>query len=103
MFREVCPRSDARPLRAAHRADGCEIFPRSRACDCRSQIAESHWFRPILQFEIYNLQSFLATTTIDQVRTWSIPAGKIAGIDIRIHFTFFLLLVFIIFSDPEGS
>ena len=36
------------------------------------------------------------------VRTWSIPAGRIAGIDIRIHFTFVALLLFIIFSDPEG-
>ncbi|MDP9267921.1 MAG: site-2 protease family protein [Acidobacteriota bacterium] len=36
------------------------------------------------------------------MRTWSIPAGRIAGIDIRIHFTFVALLVFIIFSDPEG-
>ncbi|MBI2678255.1 MAG: site-2 protease family protein [Candidatus Koribacter versatilis] len=36
------------------------------------------------------------------MRTWSIPIGKIAGIDIRIHFTFMALLVFIIFADPAG-
>src|SRR3954469_8008845 len=33
------------------------------------------------------------------MRTWSIPAGRIAGIDIRIHFTFFLLLLFVIVPD----
>ena len=36
------------------------------------------------------------------MRTWSIPAGRIAGIDIRIHLTFLALLVFIVFSDPAG-
>src|SRR4051812_47216583 len=36
------------------------------------------------------------------MRTWSIPAGRIAGIDIRIHFTFFLLLLFVIVPDPAN-
>jgi len=36
------------------------------------------------------------------MRTWSIPAGRIAGIDIRIHFTFAALLIFILFADPEN-
>jgi len=36
------------------------------------------------------------------MRTWSIPAGRIAGIDIRIHFTFAALLIFVLFSDPEN-
>jgi len=33
------------------------------------------------------------------MRSWSIPAGKIFGIDIRIHLTFLLLLVFVWMSE----
>src|SRR5258706_3692908 len=36
------------------------------------------------------------------MRTWSIPIGKIAGIDIRVHLTFVALLFFILFADPAG-
>jgi Zn-dependent protease/predicted transcriptional regulator len=39
---------------------------------------------------------------VDNVRTWSIPIGKIAGIDIRVHLTFVALLFFILFADPAG-
>ena len=33
------------------------------------------------------------------MRTWSIPAGRILGVEIRIHFSFFLLLVYIAFTE----
>src|ERR1700685_2624397 len=29
------------------------------------------------------------------MRSWSIPAGRLLGVDIRIHFTFLALLVFV--------
>lgn len=35
------------------------------------------------------------------MRTWSIPIGRLFGIDIRIHFTFLLLLLFVIVPDPN--
>jgi Zn-dependent protease/predicted transcriptional regulator len=33
------------------------------------------------------------------MRSWSIPAGRIFGVDIRVHFSFLLVLLFIAFSD----
>jgi Zn-dependent protease/CBS domain-containing protein len=33
------------------------------------------------------------------MRTWSIPAGRIFGVEFRIHFSFLLLLAFISFSE----
>lgn len=36
------------------------------------------------------------------MRTWSIPVGRIVGIDIRIHVTFLLLLLFVIVPDPTN-
>ena len=36
------------------------------------------------------------------MRSWSIPAGRILGIDIRIHLTFLFLLLFVFFPDPSN-
>lgn len=36
------------------------------------------------------------------MRTWSIPIGRLFGIDIRLHLTFFLLLLFVIVPDPQN-
>lgn len=36
------------------------------------------------------------------MRTWSIPAGRLFGIDIRIHVSFLVLLAFVAFADPAG-
>ncbi len=33
------------------------------------------------------------------MRSWSIPAGRIFGVEIRIHLTFFFLLIFVLFTD----
>src|ERR1700757_4013533 len=36
------------------------------------------------------------------MRSWSIPAGRIFGVDIRIDFSFFLLLAFVGFSQQAA-
>ena len=36
------------------------------------------------------------------MRNWSIPAGKIFGVDIRIHLTFFFLLVFVWLTESAS-
>ena len=36
------------------------------------------------------------------MRSWSIPIGRLFGIDIRLHLTFFLLLLFVIVPDPAN-
>ena len=42
------------------------------------------------------------------MRNWSIPAGRIFGVEIRIHLTFFFLLVFVAVTEsatrgPDGA
>jgi len=37
------------------------------------------------------------------MRTWSIPAGRIFGVEFRIHFSFLLLLAFISFSERAAG
>ncbi len=37
------------------------------------------------------------------MRTWSIPAGRIFGVEFRIHFTFLLLFAFISFSEKAAG
>ena len=37
------------------------------------------------------------------MRSWSIPAGRIFGVDIRIDFSFLLLLAFVAFSQQAGA
>src|SRR5438045_8557706 len=35
--------------------------------------------------------------------TWSIPAGQIFGVNLRIHFSFFLLLLYLWTIDPQTT
>ncbi len=37
------------------------------------------------------------------MRTWSIPAGRIFGVEIRVHFLFILILPFISFSERAAN
>ncbi|HSE48210.1 MAG TPA: site-2 protease family protein [Terriglobales bacterium] len=36
------------------------------------------------------------------MRTWSIPLGKVFGVDLRLHWTFLLLLLFVLVPTPEN-
>jgi Zn-dependent protease len=33
------------------------------------------------------------------MRSWSIPVGRLFGVDVRLHLTFFILLMFIFWTD----
>src|ERR1039458_9974067 len=33
------------------------------------------------------------------MRSWSIPIGRLFGVDVRIHLTFFILPIFIVWTD----
>ena len=42
------------------------------------------------------------------MRNWSIPAGRVFGVEIRIHLTFFFLLLFVAVTEgttrgPDGA
>jgi Zn-dependent protease/CBS domain-containing protein len=37
------------------------------------------------------------------MRSWSIPIGRLFGVDVRIHLTFFLLPMFVFFTDYEAN
>ena len=37
------------------------------------------------------------------MRSWSIPIGRLFGVDVRIHLTFFLLPMFIFYTDYEAN
>src|SRR4051812_41667033 len=34
------------------------------------------------------------------MKTWSIPFGKFWGTELRLHFSFFFLLIFVFFTEP---
>jgi len=36
------------------------------------------------------------------MRSWSIPIGRLFGIELRLHFSFVVLLVFVALADPAG-
>src|SRR5262245_54498081 len=37
------------------------------------------------------------------MRTWSIPIGRLFGVDFRLHFGFVFLLAFLYFTDPQPT
>ena len=37
------------------------------------------------------------------MRSWSIPAGRLFGVELRIHWTFFFLLAFIFLTESAGQ
>jgi Zn-dependent protease len=36
------------------------------------------------------------------MRNWSVPAGRIFGVQLRIHLTFILLLLFVVFTEAAS-
>jgi Zn-dependent protease/predicted transcriptional regulator len=37
------------------------------------------------------------------MRNWSIPAGRLFGVEIRVHLTFVVLLLFVLFTEASGQ
>ena len=37
------------------------------------------------------------------MKTWSMPLGRLFGVELRLHFSFLFLLVFVFFTEPAAN